>query len=139
MKPARFLVALLVLPAVLICAPVRAQPPATGTLRVTVVDQSSAVVPGATVTVTAAEDATRGAPIAPVRSTEGGIATIPDLKPGRYVVQAEFPGFETRVLGDVRIRAGENKQVAVLQIPKLEQSVTVGQSAQQAASDPRGT
>jgi hypothetical protein len=53
-------------------------------------------------------------------------------------VQAEFPGFETRVLTDVRIRAGENKQVAVLQIPKLEQSVTVGQSAQQAASDPRG-
>jgi hypothetical protein len=136
--PRRSLVALLVLPAVLTGAPVRAQPPATGTLRVTVVDPSSAVIPGATVTVTGAEDATKGAPIAPVRSADGGIATIPDLKPGRYVVQAEFPGFETRVLSDVRVRAGENKQVAVLQIPKLEQSVTVGQSAQQAASDPRG-
>jgi hypothetical protein len=37
----------------------------------------------------------------------------------------------------VRIRPGDNKQVAVLQIPKLEQSVTVGQSRQMVASDPR--
>jgi hypothetical protein len=130
----RLVVALLVL---LAPGPVWAQPPASGALRVTVVDPSSAVVPGATVTVTGAEDATRGDAIAPARTTEGGIATIPNLKPGRYVVKAEFPGFETRVLADVRIRPGENKQVAVLQIPKLEQSVTVGQDKQQAAADPR--
>jgi len=110
-----------------------------GTLRVTVVDPSSAVVPGATLTVTGAEDATKGATIPPVLSADGGIATIPNLKPGRYIVQAEFPGFESRVLADVRIRPGENKQVAVLQIPKLEASVTVGQSRQQVATDPRGT
>jgi len=133
--PVRLVVALLVL---LAAGPAWAQPPGSGTLRVTVVDPSSAVVLGATVTVTGAEDATKGAPIAPVRSADGGIATIPGLKPGRYAVQVEFPGFETRVLADVRIRPGENKQVAILQIPKLEQSVTVGQSAQQAASDPRG-
>jgi carboxypeptidase family protein len=134
-RPVRLVVALLVL---LAAGSAWAQPPGSGTLRVTVVDPSNAVVVGATVTVTGAEEATKGAPIAPVRSADGGIATIPGLKPGRYVVQAEFPGFETRVLADVRIRPGENKQVAILQIPKLEQSVTVGQSAQQAASDPRG-
>jgi hypothetical protein len=129
------LVTLLVL---LAARPGWAQPPAGGTLRLTVVDPSNAVVQGATVTVTGAEDATQGGPIAPVLTTDAGVATVPNLKPGRYVVKAEFPGFETRVLPDVRIRPGENKQVAVLEIPKLEQSVTVGQSRQEAASDPRG-
>jgi Carboxypeptidase regulatory-like domain/TonB dependent receptor-like, beta-barrel len=118
--------------------PVFAQPPPTGTLKVTVVDPSSAVVNGATVTVTGAEDATKGVTIAPARTSDGGIATIPGLKPGRYSVQAEFPGFETRVLADIRIRPGDNKQVAVLQIPKLEQSVTVGEDRQRTAADPRG-
>src|SRR5262249_16671707 len=46
--------------------------------------------------------------------------------------------FETRTLPEVRIRAGENKQVAVLQLPKIEASVTVGQDKQAAAADPRG-
>jgi len=119
-------------------APAFAQPAATGTLKVTVVDPSNAVVNGATVTVTGAEDATKGATIAPARTADGGVATIPNLKPGRYAVQAEFPGFETRVLADVRVKPGENKQVAVLQIPKLEQSVTVGEDKQRSAADPRG-
>src|SRR6185436_824749 len=107
------------------------------TLRVTVVDPSNAVVVGATVTVTGADPATSAATVAPVRSIDGGLATISGLVRGLYTVQAEFPGFETRVLTDVRVRAGENRQVAVLQIPKMEASVTVGQDKQQAAADPR--
>jgi hypothetical protein len=122
----------------LVAGPAAAQTPATGTLRVTVVDPSQAVIPGATVTVTGAEDATKAATIAPARTNDIGVATIPNLAPGRYVVQAEFPGFETRVLTDVRIRTGDNKQVAILQIPKLEASVEVGQNKQQTAADPRG-
>src|SRR6185369_2424591 len=59
--------------------------------------------------------------------------------PGRYTVEADFPGFEKRVLTDVRIRPGDNKQVAVLQIPKMEASVTVDRDKQQSASDPRMT
>jgi hypothetical protein len=114
-----------------------AQTPGTGTMRVTVVDQSNAVILGALVTVTGADPATSGATHAPVRSTDAGLATIANLLPGIYTIQAEFPGFETRVIKDVRVRAGENKQVAVLQIPKLEASVTVGQDKQQAAADPR--
>ncbi|HYT73653.1 MAG TPA: carboxypeptidase-like regulatory domain-containing protein, partial [Vicinamibacterales bacterium] len=123
----------------LVAARALAQPSAKGTLRVTVVDPSNAVVVGATVIVTGLDEANKAATIAPVRSAEGGVATIPGLAPGRYTIQAEFPGFETRVLKDVRIRAGDNKQVAVLQIPKLEASVTVAQDKQQAAADPRGT
>jgi hypothetical protein len=128
------LVALLVTPAAGF-----GQTPSTGALRVTVVDPSGAVVQGATVTITGAEDATKGTTIAPARTTDAGIATIPDLKPGRYTIQAEFPGFETRTVPDVRIRTGDNKQVAVLQLSKVETSVTVAQDKQMAAADPRGT
>src|SRR5688500_15296722 len=114
-----------------------AQAPGPATLRVTVVDPSSAVVVAAIVTVTGVDPATSGRTIAPVRSTDAGVATIPNLLPGLYTIQAEFPGFETRVLKDVRIRAGDNKHVAVLQIPKVEASVTVGRDRQEAAADPR--
>ena len=115
-----------------------AQAANAGMLRVTVVDQSGAVIVGATVTVAGAEDATRAATVEPTKTSDAGIATVSALKPGRYTIQAEFPGFETRLIKDVRIRGGENKQVAVLPIQKLEASVTVGQDKQQAAADPRG-
>lgn len=127
----------LTLAACLAALPLFAQTPPTGTLRVTVVDPSNAVVIGASVAVTGAEPATSGVKIEPVRSVDGGVATITSLPPGRYTVQAEFPGFETRTLTDVRIRAGENKQVAVLQISRLEQTVSVGRDKQESAADPR--
>src|SRR5260221_2319471 len=115
-----------------------AQPAATATLRVTVVDPSNAIIVGATVTVTGAETAMR-AQAAPVEKTaDSGIATVTGLAPGRYTILAEFPGFEARTLTDVRLRGGENRQVAVLSISKLEASVSVEQDQQQAAADPRG-
>src|SRR5436309_5478507 len=85
-----------------------AQTPRDGTLLVTVVDQTRAVIPAATVTVTGLDDATKAIPIAPVKTLDQGVATIPGLKPGRYVVQAEFPGFEIVVLKEIRVRAGDN-------------------------------
>lgn len=112
--------------------------PSTATLRVTVVDPSGAVIVGATVTVTGLEPVTQTATLPAIKTADTGIATIPNLAPGRYSIQAEFPGFDARLLKDVRIRAGENRQVAVLQIQKMETSVTVGQDKQQAAADPRG-
>jgi hypothetical protein len=111
------------------------QTPAGGTLRVTVVDPSGAVIVGAMVTVTGAEPATTAPAIDPVTSADTGVATLSGLAPGRYNVQAEFPGFETRLIKDVRVRAGDNRQVAVLPLPKLEASVTVSQDKQEAAAD----
>src|SRR5205085_12023853 len=81
-SPARCSVAMVFLLVVLTGTHGWAQPPATGTLRVTVVDPSSAVVPGATVTVAGTEDATKGATIAPVRTAGAGVAIIPNLRPG---------------------------------------------------------
>jgi len=116
-----------------------AQAPPLGTLRVTVVDPSGAVIVGATVAVTSAEDATVAATHAPVQTTGIGTATVAGLPPGRYTIQAEFPGFETRRLTDVRVRSGENKQVVLLPLPKVEASVTVAQDRREAASDRQGS
>jgi Carboxypeptidase regulatory-like domain len=114
------------------------QPASTATLRVTVVDPSNAIIVGATVTVTGAEPATRAPSTAVEKTADTGVATVSGLAPGRYNIQAEFPGFDPRTLPEVRIRSGENKQVAVLPISKLETSVNVEQDKQQAAADPRG-
>lgn len=117
---------------------VAAQSP-NATLRVTVVDPSGAVILGATVTVTGLEPATRSAQVVPVQTSEAGVAVFSGLAPGRYSVDAEFPGFQKRTLPDVRVRNGENRQSAMLDIEKVEASVTVGQDQQAAASDRQGS
>ena len=49
---------------------------------------------------------------------------------------AEFPGFDPGVLKDVRIRAAnDNKQMVVLAIQSLQDSVTVGRDKQESAAD----
>ena len=108
------------------------------TLTITVVDPSGAVIPGATVTVTGADDATKVAGARVVKSSEQGIVTLDRLVPGRYTIRGEFASFEPRQLEQVRVRRGENKHVLVLNIKKLEDSVTVSRDAQAAAADPRG-
>src|SRR3954449_8114314 len=117
-------------------APLFAQAPARdGRLIVTVVDQTRAVLPGATVTITGLDEATKAITREPVKSTDQGIATIA-LPPGRYIVTAEFPGFEPGVLKDVRIRSvNDNKQMVVLAIQGLQDSVTVGRDKQESAAD----
>jgi hypothetical protein len=118
--------------------PVQAQT-RTANLAVTVVDQTGAVVEGATITVTGTDDGTKGAGPAAVTTSSDGIGTLPNLVPGRYTIEAQFPGFEPRVLANVAVRAGNNKQVALLTIAGLKDSVTVARDRQEAAVDPRGT
>ena len=116
-----------------------AQAPRDGTLIVTVVDQTRAVIPSATVTVTGLDDATKAATVPPATTSDVGVATVAGLKPGRYVIAAEFPGFQTAVLKDVRVRAGDNKHVIVLALETLQDSVTVGRDAQETAADRQST
>src|SRR4249920_3173194 len=104
---------------------------------VTVVDQSGAVVPEATVTLVGLEEATKAVAIQPAKTSDKGIVTIENVAPGRYSIQAEFPGFELGLLRDVRLRSGESKHVVVLPIKKVETEVTVGRDAQAVAADPR--
>ena len=108
------------------------------TLRVTVVDPSGAVIVGAAVTVTGAEPATRSMQIEAVQTSGTGVAIITSLMPGRYTVDATFPGFQKRTLSDVRLRAGDNRQSAMLEIERVEAEITVGQDKQAAAADRQG-
>jgi hypothetical protein len=113
--------------------PVLAQTPAA-TLRLTVVDATGAVLPNAAVTVAGNDDATRAAKRED-HTDATGIATIAQLPPGRYIIEAAFPGFETRRLTDVRLRNGDNKQLLLLPIEKMATSVEVGQDKQEAAAN----
>jgi len=110
-----------------------------GTLQVTVVDPSGAVIEKATVTVEGAEAATKAQTPAPVLTNPQGVANLPGLPPGRYTVRAEFPGFETATLPEVRVRSGDNKQVMMLPIAGLQDSVTVERDKQEAAADRQST
>jgi hypothetical protein len=113
----------------------QAQPPRDGRLLVTVVDPTNSVLPGAVVTVVGIENATKVVTIAPVKATDTGLATIERLRPGRYSIQGEFPGFDLGLMRDVRIRAGDNKHILILPLKKVEDSVVVGRDRQEAAAD----
>jgi len=116
-----------------------AQTPARdGKMLVTVVDQTKAVIIGATVTMSGLEDATKAVAIPPAKTGDDGVATIGGVRQGRYLVQAEFEGFQIGILRDIRVRAGDNKHVIVLAIAGFQDSVTVGRDAQESAADRRG-
>ncbi len=104
-------------------------------LQVTVLDETRGVLPGATVTVAGIEASNKAAVITPAATSPQGLVKFENLAPGRYSITAEFSGFQTRTLPDVRIRSGENKQVVVLPIDRLMSSVTVERDRQMAASE----
>jgi hypothetical protein len=108
----------------------------TANLHVIVKDPSGAVVPGAMVQVRGAEDRTASVVRSDVVSNGEGVATADGLVPGRYTIEAAFPGFEKLVIPDVRVRAGDNRRDAVLAIQKLDESVSVGRDKATVASDP---
>ena len=110
------------------------QRPSLATLRVVVHDPSGAVIPGAVVHVAGSQGhATTG----PAASSDGqGVAVLTGLEPGHYTVDVSFPGFETRTLTDIRLRAGETRRDVTLAIQKLDQSVSVGRDPAVSASDP---
>jgi hypothetical protein len=128
-------------PALALPLPV-AQMPGDGTLIVTVADPSGGVIPNATVVVFGpdADATTKPAAPAPVVTSAEGVAMIARLAPGRYTIQAEFNGFDTGILRDVRVRRGDRKHVTVtLPLANVQDSVTVTRDPQAAAADPRGS
>ncbi|HEY7497433.1 MAG TPA: TonB-dependent receptor [Vicinamibacterales bacterium] len=115
-----------------------AQAARPGKLQVTVVDPSGAIVQDATVTLVALEPAAAPAALAPIKTSDKGVAILESVPPGRYSIRAEFPGFDMGLLRDIRVRsAGESKHVVVLPLSKLEDSVTVGRDVQAIAADRR--
>ncbi len=99
-----------------------AQGSVTATLSGMVVDASSAVVPGASVTVK--NNAT--AAVTSALSGPEGLFTIPALEPGNYTVTVALQGFKTAVLQDVRLNAGVPANIkAVLQLGELSETIVV--------------
>ena len=106
-------------------------------MLITVIDQTNAVIPNATVTVLGAEPATQKAEYPPVQTTQNGLATIGGLVPGRYTARAEFQGFFPGVLKEVRVRQGDNRHIIVLLVENFAETVDVKQDAQAGAADRR--
>jgi hypothetical protein len=115
-----------------------AQSSPRGRLAVTVLDQSQAVIPNASVTVTGQDEATQAGGARSATTSSVGVAVIDGLAPGRYTIQAGFPGFQVAVIRDYRVRSGENRRSVVLQIQKRNEAVTVGRDKQASALDPQG-
>jgi hypothetical protein len=124
---------------VLFSSSASAQARRDGRLLITVADQTGAVIPGATVAVSGQDAATRAITPDPVMTSDQGVAAIGGLAPGRYVVQAAFPGFATNFARDVRVRTGDNKQTISLEIEKLRDEITVGRDKQESAADAKVT
>lgn len=108
----------------------------TGRARLiaTAVDPERAVLPGATVTITGADEATGRSVVAPVVANGQGQAQFDNLTPGRYTVSVSLSGFESGLLRDVLLKVGDNRHVVVLSIRRITESVTVGAGQEGASS-----
>ncbi len=93
-----------------------------GVLTGTVTDQSKAVVPDVTVTVT--NTATNR--VFTTKTNDNGTFTAPDLEPGRYSVLFEKTGFAKFTVTDLQVLLGRTVRVdAAMQVGGLEQTVLV--------------
>ena len=122
--------------AALVALPAHGQP-RDGTLRVVVKDPSGAVIPGAAVAIRGHDAAPDRSPIMALVTDGDGVALAPGLAPGRYDVDAAFPGFETMTVRGLRVRGGDNRRDITLPIQKVDENVAVGRDPETAASDPR--
>lgn len=119
----------------------RAQTPDAGRLIVTVTDQSGGVIPNATVSISLQDPAAASSGARPrsASTSESGVASIDGLMPGRYTIEATFPGFEPGSARDVRVGSGSVKRTIVLLIKKVAEEMTVGRDKQSSALDPQGS
>ena len=89
-----------------------------GTITGEVKDQTGALVPNVTVTVTnAGTNVARG-----TQTNSAGIYSFPDLVPGKYQVKAAAGGFQTSVMNDIELQ--------VQQTARVDFSLTLGASTQ---------
>jgi hypothetical protein len=91
-----------------------------------VTDATSAAVPGATVTITNRETASRRS----AKTDDGGRFNFPQLKPGAYSVRVEAEGFEPRQNDDVFSGLGEKQTVNfTLKVAQSNQTIEVSGAA----------
>ena len=114
--------------------------PRLGRIIVTVTDQSGLVVPGASVRVIAQDPPAGAEGVKPATSGGTGVAVVDGLPDGRYTIEVQFPGFETAIVRDVRVRGGgDARRRVTLQIQRVEEGLTVSRDRQSSALDPKGS
>lgn len=90
----------------------------------TIVDESKAVLPGVTVTVTQVDT---GRQFMNISNENGGYRMV-GLPAGRYDVQADLPGFAATVLKGIELLVGQNATVPLtMKVATLDQAVTVSE------------
>src|SRR6516225_5902078 len=85
----------------------------TATIRGTVTDQTKAVVPGATVTVT-------GQTVSLSRTTTttaDGVYTFTDLPVDKYTIKVELPGFKTATRTDIVLNVADDRAIDLVLAP----------------------
>lgn len=104
-------------------------------LIVTVTDQTAGVLPGATVTITGLDAATKSpAPIV-TRTADKGVVTVENLAQGLYSVRIDMDGFNSMLIPDVKITKGENKRNVTMPLKSMSETVTVRRDQQIVAAD----
>jgi hypothetical protein len=95
----------------------------TGSILIRTVDQSSAVMPGVTVTISSPNLVAGTA----VGVTDlSGAYRFPSLPPGEYAVKVELQGFKTMIRENIRVLVGETAPVEIaMQVAALAEAVTV--------------
>jgi hypothetical protein len=106
-----------------------AVPAGTGAAALTgrVVDQSKALIPGVTVTVTN----TAGSQVARAVTDSGGTFSIPPLAAGTYLVLADLPGFQPIRLGVQIVPGSPHHLDLVMRVGTVTTSVNLGFSIAQ--------
>ncbi len=91
-------------------------------IRGTVLDSSSAILPG--VTVTAVETRTGRQHVGV--TDERGEYRLPSVPSGTYDIRAELPGFSTVVVSGVEVLVGQNATISLrMNVAKVQETVTV--------------
>lgn len=83
--------------------------PNTGSIRIVVLDQSGAAIVGAAVSVVPV-GAAPGTVARTAKANDQGEAVIDRLAPGKYLVQIESVGFETKQIADINVRRGRQEK-----------------------------
>jgi hypothetical protein len=95
----------------------------TGTIIGTALDETGAVIPGATATLTS--DAMPGGPRTGLTNDKGQFR-FPNLPPGTYTLEIALPGFNTYRIDTLRVTVGGTLEVSAnLGMAAVEETVTV--------------
>ena len=102
-----FLPAVLISASLFFCAPAHAQASYTAQIRGTVTDQTGAVMQNANVTITNV-----GTNISTVAKTDSkGLYLLAGLRPDRYVIRAEAPGFRAQEQKDIVLQVDQQTTI----------------------------